>query len=123
MAVGSERQKLAFVRGVSERTDRTISLHLQSASGDDDAGSLAALVVLQRKGRVLDAMTDMFAAARQRTRDPADHALLDQLHRVTTQLARLASRPSDVATPEARQAQMDELEEQAGAAPRRDRRG
>ena len=110
MAVGSERQKLAFVRGVSERTDRTISLHLQSASGDDDAGSLAALVVLQRKGRVLDAMTDMFAAARQRARDPADHALLDQLHRVTTQLARLASRPSDVATPEARQAQMDELE-------------
>ena len=33
MAVGSERQKLAFVNGMSERTDRTISLHLRKRPG------------------------------------------------------------------------------------------
>ena len=34
LAVGSERQKLAFVSSVSERTDRTISLHLREAPGE-----------------------------------------------------------------------------------------
>ena len=69
LAIGSERQKLAFVKGVSERTDRTLSLHLQQAADDAEAGALAALVVLQRKGRVLDAMTDAFATVRRRVDD------------------------------------------------------
>ena len=112
MAVGSERQKLAFVRGVSERTDRTISLHLRDAPDDPDAGALAALVVLQRKGRVLDAMTDMLAAARQRVTDPKDHALLDQLNATTAHLARFALNAPEGTTPEARQAQIKNLEGQ-----------
>src|SRR5262249_30660745 len=57
LAAGSERQRLAFANAASERTDRTISLHLYQAQGDPDASSLAALVLLQRKGRVLDALT------------------------------------------------------------------
>jgi len=96
LAVGSERQKLAFVNNMSERTDRTISLHLREAPGNEEAGRLAALVLLQRKGRVLDAMTDTFAAVRQRVVDPADCALLDELDELnatTTQLARLALNP------------------------------
>ena len=36
------------------------------APGNPDAGALAALVLLQRKGRVQDAMIDAFAAVRQR---------------------------------------------------------
>jgi CHAT domain-containing protein len=97
LAIGSERQKLAFVNNMAERTDRTISLHLRDAPGNADAGALAALVVLQRKGRVLDAMTDTFAAVRQRVTDPADCALfddLDELNATTTELARLALNPS-----------------------------
>ena len=90
LAVGSERQKLAFVRGASERTDRTLSLHLREAPASQDAAALAALVLLQRKGRVLDAMIDTIAAVRQRVADPADRALIDQLNTTTTQLARLA---------------------------------
>jgi CHAT domain-containing protein len=112
MAVGSERQKLAFVRGVSERTDRTISLHLHDAPDNPDAGALAALVVLQRKGRVLDAMTDMLAAARQRITDPRDQALLDQLNTTTAHLARFALNAPEGTTPEARQTQIKELEGQ-----------
>jgi CHAT domain-containing protein/Tfp pilus assembly protein PilF len=90
LAVGSEREKLAFVNSVSERTDRTISLHLETASGDPEAGALAALVLLQRKGRVLDAMTDTLASLRQRTGNGDDQRLLEQLSTTTARLARLA---------------------------------
>ena len=112
MAVGSERQKLAFARGVSERTDRTISLHLNHAPDDPDAGALAALVVLQRKGRVLDAMTDMLAAARQRVTDPKDQVLLDQLNTTTAHLAQFALSAPEGTTAAARQAQIAQLEGQ-----------
>jgi len=90
LATGSERQKLAFLRSVSERTDRTISLHLDRAHGDPGAASLAALVILQRKGRVQDAMRDIFAAARERVTDPGDRSLMDRLNDTTTELARVA---------------------------------
>lgn len=112
MAIGSERQKLSFVRAMSDRTDRTISLHLHTAPGNPDAGALAALVVLQRKGRVLDAMTDMYAAARQRATDPSERALLDQLNTTTAQLARFALSPPDGTDAEGRQAQIKELDGQ-----------
>jgi tetratricopeptide (TPR) repeat protein len=118
MAVGSERQKLAFVRGVVDRTDRTISLHLREAPGSADAEALAALVVLQRKGRVLDAMTDIFAAARKRDTDPHDRELLERLNDTTARLAALASSAPEGTTPEARQASivaLDELKERLEA--------
>lgn len=95
LAAGSERQKLAFANSVSNRTDRTISLSLNEARGDSEAGALAALVLLQRKGRVLDAMTDTFAAVRQRM-DPADQDLLDELRAATARLAQLALRTIEV---------------------------
>jgi CHAT domain-containing protein/Tfp pilus assembly protein PilF len=104
LAIGSERQKLAFVRGMAERTDRTISLHLIEAPKDQDAAVLAATVVLQRKGRVLDAMTDTFVAVRQRVQSKADQELLDQLKGITGQLARLALNTADPPDPEDRQA-------------------
>jgi CHAT domain-containing protein/Tfp pilus assembly protein PilF len=90
LAVGSERQKLAFVRSVAERTERTVSLHLREAPADSGAAALAALVLLQRKGRVLDAMADTFAAARTRGLTERDRALLDRLDKTTGELARLA---------------------------------
>src|SRR3954453_19773916 len=95
VAVGSEGQKLQFVTSVAERTDRTISLHLMSARGDADAASLAALVLLQRKGRVLDEMADTFAGVRQRVGNARDRDLLDQLKETTAQLARFALREAD----------------------------
>jgi CHAT domain-containing protein/Tfp pilus assembly protein PilF len=100
LAVGSERQKLAFARSVAERTDRTISLDLNGAGINPAATALAALVVLQRKGRVLDAMTDTFASVRRRVTNLRDRDLVDELKATTTQLARLAlglagDRPGD----------------------------
>jgi CHAT domain-containing protein/Tfp pilus assembly protein PilF len=110
VAVGSERQKLLFVNSASERTDRTISLHLLEARAHPDASALAALVLLQRKGRVQDAMADTFAAVRQRVADLGDRTLLDQLRDTTAQLARLALTNTDPNRVEQRQRAMKDLE-------------
>jgi CHAT domain-containing protein/Tfp pilus assembly protein PilF len=95
LAVGSERQKLAQLNSISQRTDRTISLHVGKAPDDPDAGALAALVLLQRKGRVLDARARTFATVRERIAEPADRDLLDQLNITTAQLAKLALNPPE----------------------------
>jgi CHAT domain-containing protein/Tfp pilus assembly protein PilF len=102
LAVGSERQKLLFVQGMAERTDRTISLHLREAPDHPDAAALAALVLLQRKGRVLDAVIDTFAAVRERIAKTSDRGLLDRLNATTADLARLALNAPVVRRPEAR---------------------
>jgi CHAT domain-containing protein len=112
LAIGSERQKLAFVNSVSERTERTISLSLNEASGDPDASALAALVLLQRKGRVLDVMIDTFAAVRQRVADPADQSLLDQLRATIAQLAQRALTAPGERHQEQSQSLLKELETQ-----------
>ena len=89
LAIGSERQKLLFVNAMRERTDRTISLHLREAPDNADAATLAALVLLQRKGRVQDAMADTLAVVR-RTSDARNQELVEQLKTTTAELARLA---------------------------------
>jgi CHAT domain-containing protein len=91
MALGTERERFAYVDGISSRTDRTMSLHLRQAPDDRAAMELAALVLLQRKGRVLDAVSDTMATLRQQM-NPADQQLLDKLSTTTKQLATLALR-------------------------------
>jgi CHAT domain-containing protein/tetratricopeptide (TPR) repeat protein len=109
LTTGSEREKLLFMTGFGERTGRAISLHLDTAPADPDAAALAALVILQRKGRVLDAMTDIFAGARQRATDPRERDLIVQLQHATADLAQLALSADD-ADPAARQTRLTELE-------------
>ena len=112
LAVGSERQKLAFVRSMSERTERTISLHLRDAPQDPRATALAALVLLQRKGRVQDALIDTVAAMRQRIGTADDRSLLDRLRSTNTELARLALNAPATAHPETRQTAITTLDTQ-----------
>jgi len=109
LAIGSERQKLLFVNAVRERTDRTISLHLREAPDNADAATLAALVLLQRKGRVQDAMSDTLAAVR-RTSDPRNQELLEQLKTTTTELARLALNAANPTLADQRRLAMQSLE-------------
>ena len=87
LATGSERQKLLSLATLSEETDATIALHVESAPDDPVARRLAFTMVLQRKGRALDAMLDSIATLLRRL-DPQDQTLLDQL---TTTRARLAT--------------------------------
>src|SRR4051812_41601189 len=89
VALGTEREKFTYVDAVSSRTDRTVSLHVRQAPDNRDATELAALVLLQRKGRVLDAVSESMAALRQRL-NPEDQQLLDKLSTTTTELATLA---------------------------------
>ena len=71
---------------------------------------MAALVVLQRKGRVLDAMTDAFAAVRRRVDDSRGRTLLDQLNSTTARLARVALNAPDGASDDERRRAIGELE-------------
>ena len=88
LTLGSERQKLAYFSSMVRESDRRISLHVQSAPGDPKARDLALTMILQRKGRVLDALADTVTALRKRS-SPQDQALFDQLKTLTAQLAQL----------------------------------
>jgi len=111
VAIGSERQKLVFISGdLSDRTDRTISLSLRLAASDPQASSLAALVLLQRKGRVLDAMTDSLSKLRQNS-DAVDRALLDQWKETAAQLAQLVLLSPGKTPPEEYKKRLRELED------------
>ncbi len=107
LSIGSEREKLAYLSASIQRADRTVSLHVQEAPNDPAATELAALVLLQRKGRVLDAMCGSLAALRQRM-DVADAKLLDEFQETTARLAKLAlSGPGKLAPSDYRK-QLDE---------------
>jgi CHAT domain-containing protein/Tfp pilus assembly protein PilF len=87
LSIGSERQRVAYLTPIAERTERTLSLNLQLTPGDPDSTALAVTVLLQRKGRVIDAAADMRAALRLHA-DADSRALLDQLDDVVAKLAR-----------------------------------
>jgi len=109
LSIGSEREKWDFLEGASERTDRTISVNALLAPNSPAASELAALVLLQRKGRVLDAMSGSFAALRSRM-SPDDQKLLDELSSTTAELAKLTLHGSGSTPPEAYQKQIASLE-------------
>jgi CHAT domain-containing protein len=111
LAIGSERQRLASAASIAERTDRTISLSLGVGAREPGATALAALVLLQRKGRVLDAMTDTMASFRQRA-GAAESDLLAQLGTITRDLARLALNGRGSITAEQHRAAIAALEKQ-----------
>src|SRR5262249_10883539 len=88
LATVSERQKLAYLDTLSKQTDRTLSLHLRYALDDPTACSLAATMILQRKGRALDVTSESLNALRSRF-TAEDRALLDQLTDARSQIAGL----------------------------------
>jgi CHAT domain-containing protein/Tfp pilus assembly protein PilF len=88
LAIGSERQKLAYLSVLPERTDEILSMSLGSATHVPNARELGATIVLQRKGRVQDAMAGNLSALRQRF-DPEGQDLLDQWKEIITRLAGL----------------------------------
>lgn len=89
LAVGSERQMIAYSDWLFNRTDRTISFHVMQDPNDPTALKLAAQAVLQRQARVLDALSGTSTALRQRLK-PEDQKLLDDLAGTDAQLARAA---------------------------------
>ena len=88
LVTGSERQKLIYLRSLSDATDRTLSLHINTAPTNSHAQEIAATAILRRKGRVLDTMADSLAAVRQRLTEK-DGNLLDDFRDTNSLLARL----------------------------------
>ena len=88
LGASSERQIAAYLATLAKQTDQTITLHLRYAPHDPVAGNLAATLILQRKGRALDATSVSLNALRSRF-NAEDRALLDQLTDTRSQIARL----------------------------------
>ena len=87
LASGSERWKMANLLSLISETDKTISL-AHVAAADVQARRLAATAVLQRKGRVQDAMFNTLATLRQRS-GLEEQKLLEELNQTTAHLAAL----------------------------------
>lgn len=111
LVTGSERRKLAYLASLPETTDRTLSLHARTAPGNAEALELAVTTVLQRKGRVQDAMGDSLAALRSRS-SAEDRELLDRLSETTAQLAQLVLNGPRRISPAEHQRQIKTLAEQ-----------
>lgn len=84
----SERQKLAYLDLFSRSGQATIAIHTIYAPDDPAALQLALTTHLQRKGRVLDALSQSMAALRQHL-TPQDEGLLEDLNQTTARLAAL----------------------------------
>jgi CHAT domain-containing protein/tetratricopeptide (TPR) repeat protein len=113
LVIGSERDKLAYLATLSGQTDRTISLHLRSAPDDSAARDTAASLILQRKGRALDATSQNLNALRIRF-NTEDQTLLDRWIETHSQIARLVLRGPQRLIIEQHQSRIKELEDQAG---------
>ena len=111
LAAGSEQQKLTYLGTLADIEDQTIMLHLQNAENSAAAAELAANTVLQRKGRVLDAMAKSFAALRHRS-SPQDQRVLDQLNDTTKRLAQLVFEGPQKSSAAEHDQQIRALEEQ-----------
>jgi hypothetical protein len=89
LAIGSEHDRLAYADKFSYQTSRAISLNISEAPHDPAAVDLAAQMILQRKGRVLDAVADNMTALRRRL-EPEDQKLLNELSLTIAELAKAA---------------------------------
>ncbi len=109
LAIGSERDRLAYADKFASQTARTISLNVSEAPNDPSAADLAAQMILQRKGRVLDAVADSMTSLR-RTLEPEDQKLLNELNSTVAELAKAALQAPGQTAPEQYQAQLDALQ-------------
>jgi CHAT domain-containing protein/Tfp pilus assembly protein PilF len=108
LATGSQQQKQLYLNLMAGNTTSAVSLHVRNVPQNADAARLALTVILQRKGRALDATSEQRAALRRRAA-PDDLKLLDQLTSVQSQLATLQLSNTSTLSPEARRAEIARL--------------
>ncbi|MBI4747226.1 MAG: tetratricopeptide repeat protein [Acidobacteria bacterium] len=108
---GSERQKLLYLNQTATITERTLSLNMQAAPQNLEARQVALTVLLRRKGRALDALTQAIETLRQK-QDPETQNLLDDYARLTSQISVLTLRGPGKQKPEDHLAYLQSLEEQ-----------
>ncbi len=102
LLAGSERQKLAYLALLSDQLNQAITLNVKLAPAQAAARDLAATIVLQRKGRVQDALADSLSSLRRRL-DAKDVEMLDEFNRTTSQLSHLVLSDQQTSTDDYRQ--------------------
>jgi CHAT domain-containing protein/Tfp pilus assembly protein PilF len=109
--IGDEKQKRDYIKTVSGTTYQVISLNLQSAPNNPEATYLALKTILQRKGRILDVLTNSLQILRQQINDPESQTLLEQLIQKQTQLSNLTfQQPETIKSPEIHRQQLANLQ-------------
>ncbi|MGD1857902.1 MAG: tetratricopeptide repeat protein [Leptolyngbyaceae cyanobacterium] len=111
LSTGSEATKSAFLKTLPQ-LDSYVSFHLTSGQSTPGTEAVALQAILQRKGRVLEAVTDGLQALRQGL-EPTDQALLDEWSGVRSQLATLVVGGIGTLSPEEYQTKIDTLESQS----------
>jgi CHAT domain-containing protein/Tfp pilus assembly protein PilF len=86
LAAGSERQRRAYLNQTAHYLDVTLTLHTRFAPTDLQARQMAIKVLLQRKGRALDATTDAITALRRHA-SADDQKLLDRVAEARSQFS------------------------------------
>ncbi len=110
LAIGSERQKLAYLDTFSKWTDITLSLHSQAALHSPQALDLAFTTLLRRKARGLEAMTDTISTLRRHA-TPENQMLLDRLAEARSHLAAITLKEQDAAKPDVYRARIEPIRE------------
>jgi CHAT domain-containing protein/Tfp pilus assembly protein PilF len=113
LAIGSDHQKILYLAKFSQSIHFTLSLQSQVAPSDMQALDLAFTTLLRRKGRGLDAMTDMIATLRRHA-TPQDRELFDRLAEARSQLAALTFKEPGTAKPDTYRKRITELETEVG---------
>jgi CHAT domain-containing protein/Tfp pilus assembly protein PilF len=108
---GSEREKYNYLITRTIVESQTLSLHFQSAPNSNAAANLAATTVLQRKGRVLDAMSDSFAALHRRF-NAEDQKLFEKLNQTNAKLSGMILNPPKGSSQSEHRAQIISLEKE-----------
>lgn len=88
IATGTEDEKRRYMASAANGTSAMVSLHLKSAPNDVEAARLALTTILQRKGRVLDVVSEQLSAL-AKSPNPEDKELLPKLRGARTRLAEL----------------------------------
>ena len=115
IGVGSEREKLAYMALFSNQTNFALALNARSGASDQRAIELAFTILLQRKGRVLDAMMNNIAQARRRAVESGnqeDQKLFDDLLDAYSRLSALTHKDPYLAGSVSLQSQLDEAKKQ-----------
>ncbi len=93
LLIGSQNQKLSFLNFMQKNQDDSLSLHLKAALNNQQAAKMALNVLLTRKGRSLDVMTNSIAILR--THNSKDQVLIDKFLESQRKLAALVLKGAD----------------------------
>ncbi|NEO45495.1 MAG: tetratricopeptide repeat protein [Moorea sp. SIO4A3] len=114
LVAGDERQKQDYMMTISETTDGVISLNLQYEPKNLEATRLALKAIFERKGRILDVLSNSLQILRQRIDDPQSQDLLTELFAIRTQHANLIfKKPEDFPSPDVYRKLLTEVENKA----------